>query len=94
MEKLPGNGYLSTGEIDPEMTKIRKAREDIWMKKLGTIYPYGLNEKACDRDTNSSVIEPAIGKLFAPLPRNGLRPCRSRENRNDKSFNLSCSEFF
>ena len=76
------------------MTKIRKAHEDIWIKKLRTIYPYGLNEKACDKDTKSSVIEPAVGKLFPPLSRNGLRPCRTRENRNNRSSNLSCSEFF
>ena len=65
LEKLPGNGYLPSGEIDPEMMEIRKAREDIWIKKLRTIYPYGLNEKASDKETNSSVIEPAIGRLHS-----------------------------
>ena len=94
LEKLPGNGYKSSGELDPEMTKIRKAREDIWMKKLRTIYPYGLNEKARDKETDSSVIEPAIGKLFPPLPRNGNRSTRTRENRNNHSSQISCREFF
>ena len=94
LEKLPGDGYLSSGEIDPEMLRIRKAREDVWIKKLRTLYPYGLNEKASDKVTNSSVIEPAVGRLFPPLPRHGLRPTRSRESRNEKSSNLSCADFF
>ena len=45
LEKLPGNGYNSSGEMDLEMLAIRKAREDDWIKKLRTIYPYGLNEE-------------------------------------------------
>ena len=94
LEKLPGTGYNTSGELDPEMAKIRKAHEDMWIKRLRTIYPYGLNEKASDKETNSSVIEPAIGKLFPPLSRNGSRPSRSRENRNDKTSILSCQDFF
>ena len=94
LEKLPGDGYLPSGEIDPEMMRIRKAREDVWMKKLRTIYPYGLNEKASDKVTDSSVIEPAVGRLFPALPRHGQRPTRSRENRNEKTSNLSCPDFF
>ena len=94
LEKLPGTGYDSSGEVDPEMTKLRMSREDEWMKKLRTIYPYGLNEKACDKETDSSVVQPAIGKLFPPLPRNGNRSIRSRENRNNHSSNISCHEFF
>ena len=94
LEKLPGNGYLSTGEVDPEMLTVRKAHEDIWIKKLRTIYPYGLNEKATDKVTNSKVTEPAIGRLFPPLPRHNGRPTRSREQGHDKTSNLSCAEFF
>ena len=94
LEKLPGTGKLPSGEIDPEMLKVRKAREDIWIKKLRTIYPYGLNERASDKATNSSVLEPAVGRLFPALPRRGNRPTRSRENRNEKDSNLSCSDFF
>ena len=94
LEKLPGNGYNSSGEVDPQMLKIRKSREDEWVKKLRTLYPYGLNEKASDKETNSSVIQPAIGKLFPPLPRNGNRSTRSRENRNNHSSIVSCQEFF
>ena len=94
LEKLPGNGYKPSGELDPEMTKIRKSREDIWMKKLRTIYPYGLNEKASDKETDSSVVEPAIGKLFPPLTRNGTRNSRSRQNRNIHSSQITCQEFF
>ena len=94
LEKLPGAGYNQSGELDLEMMKLRKSREDIWIKKLRTIYPYGLNEKASEKETNSSVIEPAIGKLYPPLARNGTRSTRSRENRNEKMSILSCQEFF
>ena len=76
------------------MRKIRKAHEDVWMKRLRTIYPYGLNEKATDKETNSSVITPAIGKLFPPLPRHASRPSRSRVNRNSNFPALSCRDFF
>ena len=41
LEKLNDND----DNLDPAITKLRKTREDFWMKKLRTIYPYGLNEK-------------------------------------------------
>ena len=94
LEKLPGDGYLPTGEVDPEMLSVRKTQEDIWIKKLRTIYPYGLNEKAMDKVTDSKVNHPAVGRLFPPLPRQSGRPTRSRENRNDKTSILSCDDFF
>ena len=93
LEKLPGNGYNSSGEIDLDMLKVRKAREDEWIKKLRTIYPYGLNESASDKETDSSVLHPAVGKLYPALPRSS-RSVRSRGNRNNHSSNLSSSEFF
>ena len=34
LEKLPGNGYNSSGEVDPDMLTIRKAKENEWIKKL------------------------------------------------------------
>ena len=94
LEKLPGNGYLPSGELDPEMSKIRRSKEDEWMKKMRTIYPYGLNEKASNKETNSSVLEPAVGRLFPPLPRNGERSERSRQNRLNHSSSISCKDFF
>ena len=44
------------------MQKLRLQREDYWMKKLRTIYPYGLNERA--KNFN---LEQPNGKLFSPL---------------------------
>ena len=48
------------------------------MKKLRTIYPYGLNERA----KNSNLEQPK-GKLFLPLPRFGNR----RENLEKRRVN-------
>ena len=93
LEKLPGDGFDSSGQVDPVMLGIRKAREDEWIKKLRTIYPYGLNESASDKETDSSVLHRAVGKLYPPLPRSN-RAYRSRENRNNRSSNLSSAEFF
>ena len=93
LEKLPGNGYNSSGEVDPVMLGIRKSREDEWIKKLRTIYPYGLNESASDKETDSSVLHQAVGKLYPHLPRSN-RSYRSRENRNNHSSNISFEEFF
>ena len=93
LEKLPGDGYDSSGQVDPVMLGIRKAKEDEWIKKLRTIYPYGLNESASDKETDSSVLHPAVGKLYPPLPRSN-RSFRSRDNRNNHSSNVSSPEFF
>ena len=93
LEKLPGNGYTASGDVDPAMLIIRKAREDEWMKKLRTIYPYGLCESASDKETDSSVLHPAVGKLFPPLPRSN-RVARCRDNRNGRVSNISSEEFF
>ena len=64
LEVLPGTGYIN-GALDAEMTAHRKSREDFWMKRIRTIYPYGL----CDKyKRNPKVPENSpIGKLFPPL---------------------------
>ena len=93
IEKLPGSGYTN-GELDENMTKIRKDHEDTWIKKLRTIFPYGLNEKAEGKETDSSTIHAAVGKLFPPLPRTRERPIRSRNNKNNRNPVLSISDFF
>ena len=93
IEKLPGSGYTN-GELDDTITKIRKDHEDEWMKKLRTIFPYGLNEKTEGKETDSSIVHSAVGKLFPPLPRTGSRPLRFRENKNNRTSILSIPEFF
>jgi len=93
IEKLPGTGYTN-GELDEGMTKIRKEHENDWIKRLRTIFPYGLNEKADGKETNSSIIHHAVGKLFPPIPRSGERPIRSRSNKNNRIPILSISDFF
>ena len=96
IEKLPGTGYREDGTIDKEMSKVRKDKEDIWIKKLRSLFPYGLNEKARDKVNDCSIIHEAVGRSFLgfPVPRNGTRPTRSRENRNKNNNVLSCEHFF
>ena len=60
------------------MRKLRLQREDYWMKKLRTIHPYNLNERA-----KNSNLEQPTGKLFPPLPRFGNR----RENLEKRRVN-------
>ena len=78
IEKLEGDGYRN-GALDKEVLKYRLKREDFWIKRLRTIYPYGLNDRV--KDGNSGV---PVGKLFPPLPRHAARrpePERRRVNQ-------------
>ena len=56
IEKLPGTGYKDDGTIDFAMSKMRKDKEDIWIKKMRTLFPYGLCEKARNKVNDSSVV--------------------------------------
>ena len=73
LEKLPGNGYKN-GARDKAIYQYRLERQDYWIKKLRTIYPYGLNDK-----TKSSSDDIPTGQQFPPLPRFSHR---QTENRN------------
>ena len=92
IEKLPGDGYDELGEVCSEMRDKRLEREDFWMKRLRSIYPYGLNEKA--KEKSKMVDNTCIGRLFPPLPRNGERPVSSRNNRNNHLSTITKDEFF
>ena len=96
IEKLPGTGFDENGNLDEKCTKIRKDKEDIWIKKMRTIFPYGLCEKARGKENDSSVIHEAVGRAYKgfTIPRSGVRPTRSRENHNSKSSIISCRDFF
>ena len=63
-------------------------REDYWIKKLRTIYPYGLKERA-----RKQVSEVPVGKLFFSKPRTKPRSARYRNN-NDYLENDTITCFF
>ena len=63
LEILPGSGYNEFNEVDEENRKLRLEKEDIWMKKLRTIYPYGLNERAKQKVSNDISLTP-VGSIF------------------------------
>ena len=96
IENLPGNGYKSDGSIDVEMSKVRKDKEDIWIRKMRTLFPYGLCEKARNKVNNCAVVHEAVGKSYQgyPIPRTGVRPTRNRENRNHRDSVIMCENFF
>ena len=79
VEKLPGNGYKN-GKVDSAMLKYRLEREDYWIKTLRTVYPYGLNERTKNMNTNLP-----IGKLFPPLSRHGSKFLNQRTRSSTKS---------
>ena len=91
LEVLPGTGYIN-GALDAEMTAHRKSREDFWMKRIRTIYPYGL----CDKyKRNPKVPENSpIGKLFPPFPRYGERLSGLDTRTRNGSRNLDADTFF
>ena len=74
LEKLEGDGFIN-GHRDFAVQNLPLQRVDYWMKKLRTIYPYGLNEGA-----KNSNLEQPTGKLFPTLPRFSNR----RENLEKK----------
>ena len=75
LEKLEGDGSIN-GQQDFGVQKLCLQSEDYWLKKLGTIYPYGLSE----RDKNSNLEQPT-GKLFPPLPGFGNRRQNLKKRR-------------
>ena len=97
LENLEGTGYddIHKKIHNQDITIYRRAREDIWMKKLRTIYPYGLNEKAFDKTScDSSNLDTGIGRLFPPLQRSRTRPVRSRIRSQNLNPIHSVESFF
>ena len=93
LENLPGNGHLDTGDPDPNASRYRLDREDFWIKRLRTLFPYGLNEKAFDKISSASDIDQAIGRFFPPLERSRLRVVRNRKRvRVDQK--ITADQFF
>ena len=89
IEKFDGNGYNASNEIDENMLRIRKDREDTIMKTLRVIYPYGLNEQSKNKNYDGC----HVGSLFPPLPRNGDRSKHTHNNRKSES-QISLKKFF
>jgi hypothetical protein len=79
IEVFEGDGYTN-GKVDEDMRRIRREREDWWMKTLRTIYPYGLNDQHKKQHSTSSV-----GLHFFPLTRYAPRPSVRSRNKNGNS---------
>ena len=94
LEKLPGSGYDINGEVDENMTERRLERENFWILKFRTLFPYGLNEKLSGKLSNSSKVETAVGRFYPPIPRNGIRPIRSRKQGNNREIIKTTQDFF
>ena len=79
VDKLSGSGRIGK-DVDPRITKERRKREDQWMLKLRTVYPYGFN------DALNEIIETSggIGRPFPSLPRAHSRPSIRSVSKNTK----------
>ena len=89
--KLEGDG--KDDQTKQEVLEERLKLEDDAIKRLRTIYPYGLNEKAKNKITGTEKHQ-IIGSLFPPLPRSGQTYRRERKNRNIRREILSKEKFF
>ena len=88
IEIFNGTGY-DNNKIDVDSRNKRLEREDFWIKRLRTLFPYGLNERTRHHSGNNPV-----GILFPPIPRKGPRNSRCRINRNSHNSNISIVSFF
>ena len=61
--------------------------EDHWMKKLRTINPYGLNERA-----KNSNLEQTTGKRFPPPPRFSKRRENLKKRRANEPIRFDTTE--
>ena len=86
LEKLPGTGRTARGAIDPKVTCVRKSREDLWMLKLRTVYPYGLNDR-CGDDYMADQNNNLIGLKFPPLKRAFHRVSHRSRPKRTKPLN-------
>ena len=88
IELLKGSGYDEFGDFDKVMLGKRLEREDYWMEKLRTVYPYGLNERKRKLEGCNT-----IGSMFPAISRQGDRLKRYRGNRNCRSSRNSKNDF-
>ena len=92
IEKWDGDGRVKPGgKMCREEESKRVSKENEWILKLRTAYPYGLNEKISEK-SNLEKLESVEGNikgiLFPPLPRSFERPrLTARAARsNNKNF--------
>ena len=76
---MSGNGKIGK-EVDPQLTKERRKREDQWMLKLRTVYPYGLND-ALNEIVDTTGI---VGRTYPSLQCSHSRPSIRSISKNTK----------
>ena len=80
IEKWEGDGRTPTEAVDWVLAKARRKKEDSWMLKLRTVWPYGLNDSLNEVSSNSIGDEDIVGKKFPPLPKKSNTPLRRTRN--------------
>ena len=90
IEKLPGDGRGEDGKIDSTVARIRRQKERDWMRKLRTVYPFGLNDRTgdeymFDRGNDSIFLQ------FPPLPR--VKPSQKVRTKNPISSSFIVDNF-
>ena len=86
LEKLEEDGLIYC-QWHFAVQKLHLRREDYWMKKLCTVHPYSLSERA-----KNSNLEQPTGKLFPPLPRFSNRHENLEKRRANEPTNFDTTD--
>ena len=77
---------------------LRRKRETEWMRKLRTVYPYGLNDRVDMYNDDNQAFrlnndDDLVGKVFPSLPRQYQRDPRYRHNNRNGLQNINYETF-
>ena len=80
LETIKGNPKKN-GKLDNTVTVLRRKREDYWMERLHTVYPYGLNNRL-GKNLDQHDDKESIQKEFWPKNRRRKKKKHSRRTQN------------
>ena len=83
VEVCEGEARKGPGKpLDPEVTRKRRAREAFWIRRLHTLYPYGLNDRLDDNIDQRDESIPVLGLLAPKYNKQKLRGKKKGGNKN------------
>ena len=76
------------GKLDSGVTNLRRKREDFWMERLHTIYPYGLNNRHGKNLDQTDINEPIRKKFIRRKVKKNRRNYRKYRNKQNMTADL------